>query len=479
MTRLGGFLSRTQGRDGLSWMDWLAYGYLALGFLVILIPVLWLGLNSFKSQGALERHDTNLLPLNYVRLGRASVTTPEGRSFVLIEGLPDWVLDWGSLSQEERADQDVSGFLANFSGDEALALQSHLGVTEQLARRLIADQGFDSCLLSYAATTADLRQNCDIATPLVRLGDPTQRAVLGSFLGLSAYRVGQLSGQIRVSAPDPETGEVRIWAVPRLTSPNGNLLARPLDDPNARPTQLPAATIVAQSRIVAQVQNYIDPIRGTVAGLDVNFARCFSNSVLVTVLATVLTLIINAMAAFALSKYRFRGHLLSLIIILGTLMVPPAVMLIGVFKMIQATGLGGSLWGVIIPGAATPTGVFLLRQYMLTIPDELLEAARMDAASEWKIFWRLVVPLAMPAIAALGILSVIWRWNDLILPLVAIPTQIEAHTLQLCLLNFNGENVQQPHYRLAMTMLSLIPTTLVFVFLQRFITTGVAASGVK
>ena len=99
---------------------------------------------------------------------------------------------------------------------------------------------------------------------------------------------------------------------------------------------------------------------------------------------------------------------------------------------------------MIIPGAATPTGVFLLRQYMLTIPEELLEAARMDAASEWKVFWRLVLPLAMPAIAALGILSVIWRWNDLILPLIAIPFQTEAHTLQLCLLSLDGKMLASP-----------------------------------
>jgi len=150
-----------------------------------------------------------------------------------------------------------------------------------------------------------------------------------------------------------------------------------------------------------------------------------------------------------------------------------------VFKAINATGLSGSIWGVIIPGAATPTGVFLLRQYMLTIPDELIEAARMDAASEWKVYWRIMVPLALPAIAALGILSVIWRWNDLILPMVAIATTKEAYTIQLCLLEFRGEHLSQEHYRLAMTVVSLIPTTLVFVFLQRYITTGIANTGLK
>ena len=185
------------------------------------------------------------------------------------------------------------------------------------------------------------------------------------------------------------------------------------------------------------------------------------------------------MAAFALSKYQFRGQRFFFVFILATLMVPPTITLVGVFKMISATGLSGSLWGVIIPGAATPAGVFLLRQYMLSIPDELIEAARMDAASEWKIYWKIIVPLALPAIAALGILSIIWRWNDLILPLVAIATSKEAYTIQLCLLEFSGEHVSQEHFRLAMTVVSLIPTTLVFVFLQRYITTGIASTGVK
>ena len=302
---------------------------------------------------------------------------------------------------------------------------------------------------------------------------------MGGFLGLDAFKIGKLSGQIRVSAPDPQTGKERVWAVTSLTSNRQSVAARALDNPNAPPTQLPITSVRAQAMLDLQWQNYVDPLIGRVSGVKINFAQCFTNSFLVTAFATLITLLINSMAAFALSKYRFRGQILSLALVLGTLMVPPTVMLIGVFKMINAAGLGGSIWGVIIPGAATPTGVFLLRQYMLTIPEELLEAARMDAASEWKVFWRLVVPLALPAIAALGILSVIWRWNDLILPLVAIPTQTDAHTLQLCLLNLDRENINKPHYKLAMTMLTLIPTTLVFVFLQRFITTGIASTGVK
>ena len=191
--------------------------------------------------------------------------------------------------------------------------------------------------------------------------------------------------------------------------------------------------------------------------------KCLNNSVFVTIIATIITVLINSMAAFALSKYKFNGQIIFFIIILATLMVPASVLIVGIFKMVSVTGLNGTLWGVIIPGAATPTGVFMLRQYMLTIPDELLEAARMDAASEWSIYWRIVFPLALPAIAVLAILSIIWRWNDLILPMIAVSTTKTAYTIQLCLLDFQGEYVAQEHYRLAMTVVSLIPTTLVFV----------------
>jgi len=116
---------------------------------------------------------------------------------------------------------------------------------------------------------------------------------------------------------------------------------------------------------------------------------------------------------------------------------------------------------------------------MLAIPDELLEAARMDAASEWKSHWRIMLPLALPAMAALGILSIVWRWNDLILPMVAIATTKDTYTIQLCLLEFRGEHLSHEHFRLAMTVVSLIPTTLVFVFLQKYITTGIANTGLK
>ena len=209
-----------------------------------------------------------------------------------------------------------------------------------------------------------------------------------------------------------------------------------------------------------------------------SFGTFLWNSVFITVVATLITLLFNAMAAFALSKYRFRGRDTVFMLIVSTLMIPPTIILVPDFLVVSQLGLLNSLWGVIWPAVATPTGVFLLRQYMLTIPDELIEAARMDNASEWRIFWRIVLPLSAPALAVLAIFSVMWRWNDFLWPLIVL-SRTEKFTLQLALNAFQGELTTQWHYLLAMTVITLLPVTVVFAFLQRHITTGIAASGIK
>ncbi len=209
-----------------------------------------------------------------------------------------------------------------------------------------------------------------------------------------------------------------------------------------------------------------------------SFSRYLWNSVFITVVATLITLLFNSMAAFALSKYRFRGQKTVFLLIIATLMIPPTIILVPNFLVISNLGLLNSLWGVIWPAVATPTGVFLLRQYMLTIPDELLDAARMDHASEWQIYWRIVLPLSAPALAVLAIFSVMWRWNDFLWPLIVL-SRSELFTLQLALNAFQGELQTEWNYLLAMTVITIIPVTLVFAFLQKHITTGIASSGVK
>jgi alpha-1,4-digalacturonate transport system permease protein len=209
-----------------------------------------------------------------------------------------------------------------------------------------------------------------------------------------------------------------------------------------------------------------------------NFWRYFANSVFVTVVATVLTLLVNSMAAFALSKYKFRGREAIFIIMIATLLVPLSVILIPLLLVITQVGWFNQLIGVIVPSIATPTGVFLLRQYMLTIPDELLESARLDGATEWRIFLQVILPLSRPALAVLAIFSVMWRWNDFLWPLVVLQSS-NNFTLQVGLNSFRGELQIQWDLLLSMTVLTLLPVTIVFAFLQKYITTGIATTGMK
>jgi alpha-1,4-digalacturonate transport system permease protein len=225
-------------------------------------------------------------------------------------------------------------------------------------------------------------------------------------------------------------------------------------------------------KVVFSLDNYIEGVE------SFNFARYLRNSVVVTISATLLTLLVNSMAAFALAKYRFRGRTAIFLIMIGTLMIPLSVVLVPVFLVITNIGWNNNLLGVIIPGAATPTGVILLRQYMITIPDELIDAARIDGASEWRIYSQVIIPLARPALAVLAIFSIMWRWNDFLWPLIVL-SRSEMFTLQVGLNSFQGELNVQWHLILAMTVLTLLPITIVFAFLQRNITTGIATTGMK
>ena len=218
--------------------------------------------------------------------------------------------------------------------------------------------------------------------------------------------------------------------------------------------------------------NYIEGIQ------SFNFATYLRNSVIVTIGATLLTLLVNSMAAFALAKYYFRGRTLIFLIMISTLMIPLSVVLVPVFLVITRVGWNNSLWGVIVPGAATPTGVFLLRQYMLTIPEELLDAARIDGASEWRIYTQVILPLSRPALAVLTIFSVMWRWNDFLWPLIVL-SRSELFTPQVGLQSFQGQLNVQWNLILAMTVITLLPITIVFALLQRSITTGIATTGMK
>ena len=208
------------------------------------------------------------------------------------------------------------------------------------------------------------------------------------------------------------------------------------------------------------------------------YMQYFKNSVIVTATATVLTLLINSMAAYAFAKYNFRGRDGFFVLTLAMIMIPLQVILIPIYLVVSSMGLVNTYWGMIIPAAATPTGVFIIRQYMLTIPDELIESARLDGAGEFRIFARIVLPLAKPALAVVAIFSILWRWNDFIWPLL-IAQDEKFYTLPVALALLNGQLFVPENIVLAMSVMSIIPVLFMFVFMQRQIIQGIAQTGLK
>lgn len=209
-----------------------------------------------------------------------------------------------------------------------------------------------------------------------------------------------------------------------------------------------------------------------------HFGIYFFNTVFTSLVATILTIVVNLMSGYAFAKYRFKGDKILFGVVLATLMIPLEVIMIPIFKVIVATNLYNSLWGLIIPAVASPTAVFLVRQYYVGIPDAYMEAARIDGASEGSILMRIMIPLAKPVISVLCIFSFMWRWNDYLWPKLVINSK-ERYTIQLALANYSGEYSVDWNSLLAMSVISMIPVIIVFVTLQKYIIGGMTAGGVK
>ncbi|MFD2610401.1 carbohydrate ABC transporter permease [Deinococcus taklimakanensis] len=209
-----------------------------------------------------------------------------------------------------------------------------------------------------------------------------------------------------------------------------------------------------------------------------SFGLYTRNSLFVAIVSTLIALVTNSLAAFALAKYRFKGREFLFLLTLATIMIPLQVIMVPIFLVLRQIGLTDSLWGIIIPPAATPTGVFLLRQYMLSIPDEILEAARVDGASEWAIYWRIILPLSVPALATLAIFSFTWRWNDFVWPFIVLTSESKS-TLQLALARLVGQFGVDWSTLLAATVLTMLPMLIVFLLLQRYFLSNATAGSVK
>jgi multiple sugar transport system permease protein len=210
-----------------------------------------------------------------------------------------------------------------------------------------------------------------------------------------------------------------------------------------------------------------------------DFPRFFLNSTIVAAAVTAGNLVFAPMLGWALAKLEFRGKRVLLLLVLATLMLPASATLIPLFILMSSLGLVNTYPGLILPFLAGPLGVFLTRQFFSGLPTELIEAARIDGASERTIFWRIAMPLATPVLATLGILTFLASWNGFLYPLV-MAQEPDMYTLPVALATFATGQFQADHGMLmAGSVILVLPVLVVFVLMQRWITEGVATTGLK
>jgi ABC-type glycerol-3-phosphate transport system permease component len=211
------------------------------------------------------------------------------------------------------------------------------------------------------------------------------------------------------------------------------------------------------------------------------FGRFMFNSLVIATTITVLSLLLASLAAYALTKMDLPGKRFIFVVIVASMMVPWQVSLVPNYLIVRNLGWLNSYEGYIIPALAKAFVVFFLVQYMRSIPDDLVHAARVDGAGEWRIWWRVVMPLMRPALAAMAIFVVLAEWNNFLWPLIIVQSDDMAN-VPVALSRLNASNAFNPQHMaviMAASLLTSLPTVIVFLFFQKHFTRGIALSGIK
>lgn len=211
---------------------------------------------------------------------------------------------------------------------------------------------------------------------------------------------------------------------------------------------------------------------------DFPVATWFSNSVSIAVTVAALTVAVNLLAGYAFACLTFRGSSVLFLVALGTLTLPVQVIMVALFQLVTGLGLYDSYWAVILPTAASAFGLFLARQFLLGIPRDLIEAARIDGASHFRVFRSVVLPLSRPLIAVLFFMSLLASWNDFAWPLIALK-QNALFTLPIGLLYLQSENGPDYGSTMAFALINVVPMVVLFLAFQRYFVQGFARSGIR
>lgn len=211
---------------------------------------------------------------------------------------------------------------------------------------------------------------------------------------------------------------------------------------------------------------------------DVDILLHFKNSIIVAVTTTVCQLFLATLAGYAFAKLKFAGRDKIFTLLMTTVMIPGQITMIPVFLFLKKLGFLNTYWGLILPASVSIFGIFLIRQFMMTIPDDLIEASRIDGCSEFRIYWNVILPLCKPVLATLGIFTFMGSWNDFLWPLIVMVGE-DRYTLPVALANLNGQYATKFGLLMAGAVVVVIPIIVIFMFAQKYVIRGIVTTGLK
>lgn len=222
----------------------------------------------------------------------------------------------------------------------------------------------------------------------------------------------------------------------------------------------------------------LDNFRTILNDPDLPLLLFYRNSLFVAIANVITVLFVGSLLGYVFAKFEFKGRNVIFWYILATMMIPAQVTMIPGFLLLAEFGLLNNLWGLIIPSAIDAFAIFLMRQFIMSVPDSLIQAARVDGASEFRIYWQIVLPQIKPALATLGMLTFMFNWNAYLWPLIVL-TEQSKRTLPIILTWYSTQNSSQLQLVMAASVLMVIPVLIIFAVAQRWIVKGLTLTGVK
>ncbi|MCF8435567.1 MAG: carbohydrate ABC transporter permease [Ignavibacteriales bacterium] len=210
----------------------------------------------------------------------------------------------------------------------------------------------------------------------------------------------------------------------------------------------------------------------------IDLTRNLLNSLVISIGVTFFSLFFNSLTGYAFAKLRFAGKESIFKVMLSSMIIPGQVTMLPVFLMLKNMGLINTYWAIIVPAMSSVFGIFLIRQFAMSIPDSLIEAAKIDGAGEFEIYFRIILPLIKPIIITLGIFTFMGSWNDFLWPLIVM-TDSSMYTMPVALSNLMGEHVQDTELMMAGSVITILPVIIIFIILQRFYINGILMGSVK